>query len=504
MIRSEEMGLQDYVAILRRRWWIVTSLAVAGAVLGFGIALVIPKKYTSQTVVLVEQPRVPESVVKSVISEDLNHRLASMQEQILSRTRLEPIIDRFGLFAVDVRRVPKGDLIDRLRKAISVTPIAAMQGTEDRRLPGFSVSVALDNPLLAQQVCSEITSMFMQQNLQRREQQAVDTTDFLTQQLEESRAKLDAQDARLAVFKTRYLGALPDEEQTNLSLLSGLNTQLEAATQALSRAQQDKAFAESLLAQQEAAKKSSQSGQNPQTLEEQLAVTQQQLLTLQSRYTAKHPDVIKMKKDIEQLKEQIAAANDPANNETKSNSQLSVEPAQIQQLRAQLHQNDVTIQGLTKRQEQLEEQIHVTQGRVQSSPLVEQQYKELTRNYQVALESYNDLLKKRDQSAMSSDLERRQQSEQFRVLDPPDMPSRPSFPDWRLFTAGGFGAGLLFGMGLGFAFETNDKTLRTEREIEIFLKEPTLAVIPVIGDFRENNRRPKRKGGSTPELVARA
>jgi len=490
MVRDGQISLDDAKRVLRKHWWILPACVVGCAGVALGLVKILPKHFTSRTLVLVREPTVPTDVVKPVVTEDLNQRLASMQEQILSRSRLEPIIDNFGLYASLRGRVPLDELIAKLRTSIQVTPVEPMQGTRGSSLPGFHIDVTLDRPLLAQEVCTEISSMFLEQNARSREQQAAQTTSFLTEQLDQAKAKLDEQDARLAKFKARYLGALPDQEQTNLSLLTGMNSQLEANTQALSRAQQDRAFNQTLLDQELANWRSSQRGQNPVTLDQQLAALQDQLLALQAKYTDEHPDVIKLKNHIEDLKKQIAATaakkRDQAGEESKAMLQ---EPPQIQQLRAKIHQDEVTISGLGAQQEKIQEQIKLLQGRIQSSPAVEQQFKELTRNYQTALDFYNDLLKKRENSAMATNLEHQQESEQFRVLDPPSLPSEPSFPKKTLFAAGGLGAGLTLGLGILFLIATTDKSMYTERDIEIYLKLPVLTMVPVI------ERRARPDGG---------
>jgi uncharacterized protein involved in exopolysaccharide biosynthesis len=157
-----------------------------------------------------------------------------------------------------------------------------------------------------------------------------------------------------------------------------------------------------------------------------------------------------------------------------------VEPPRIQQLRAQIFQYEQIIQEKNREQEQLKQQIKLLQARLQLSPQVEQEFKELTRDYQTALEFYNELLKKRTLSAMATDLERRQQSEQFRVLDQASLPDRPSFPNRPLFALGGLGGGLALGLGMAFVLEARDRSLRTERDVEFYLRVPSLALIPSV------------------------
>ena len=467
--------------VLRRRWLIISLLAILGSSGGYLACQLLPKRFTSQTLVLVQQPTVSADLVRPVVSDNTNQRLAAMQQQILSRSRLEPVIRHLGLYGAEIDRVPTDILVERLRQAITITPVQPMAETRAQHLPGFTISVVFDEPHLAQQICAKITSMFLEENVQSRQDQAEQTTEFLASQLEDAKAKLDAQDARLAAFKRQYLGSLPDNEQMNLNILTGLSSQLDAVTQALTRAQQDKSFTESLLAQQLAAWQATQSGQNPETYEQQLTTLQNQLVALQSKYTDDYPDVIKAKNDIKALRQKIAEADREKKTSTSAKSGTStIEPPQIQQLRAQIHQYEQVIQDRSSQQEDIQNQIKVYQARVQSTPAVEQEYKELTRDYQTALDFYNDLLKKRDQSAMATDLERRQQGEQFQVLDPANLPDQPSFPQPRRFLGGGFAGGLGLGLALTLLLEIQDTSLKSERDVEVNLHLPVLAMIPVI------------------------
>lgn len=501
MLGHRELSFDDYMAIFRRRRWIILIPALIVPVVAYLASLALPNRYTSQTLVLVEQQKVPDSVVKSVVTEDLAQRLASMEEQILSRTRLQPIIEKFGLYKEESPNAHLEDLVDRLRKSIEVTPIRPMTGTRSEELPGFYINFTANNPRLAQQVCAEITSMFIEENLRAREQRAQGTTEFLAHQLEEAKRGLDDQDAKLAAFKQKNFGSLPGQEQSNISIMTGLNTQFEAVTQALGRAQQDKAYAESLLTQQLAAAdtpSAAVAGPQPDSLENQLATLQNQLVAAQARYTDDHPDVIKLKLAIEDLKKKVAAARarpeeKPAPGETQVARR---DTPQVMQLRATIRQLEQTVQEKTKEQSRIREQIGLYQGRLSLSPAVEEQFKKLTRDYQTALEFYNDLLAKESQSQMATNLERRQQGEQFRVMDPANLPESPSFPNRPLFAAAGLGLGLAIGVGISILLEMKDKAIRTEGDVTFFLQVPTLAVIPImeIGDHKRRRfwQRPKK------------
>jgi len=491
-----QMSTEEFLTLLLRRRWLLLLTAVLGGAAGFLLAVVIPPQYTSHTMVLVEEPVVPDSYVKPVVSEDVNQRLASMQGQILSRTRLQGLVEKFAPFKNEAGRVPTEVMIERLRKSIKVAPLNPMPGTSSHELPGFTVDVTLGDAHLAQAICTEITSMFMNQNIQLRQKQAEDTTEFLAKQLEEAKAKLDEQDAKLAAFQSKHMGALPEDEKTNVTLLAGTTTQLEAVTQSLNQARQQKAFVESLLNQQLAGLRATSSGQTSQSLEQQLSEMKNQLVELQKKYTDKHPEVIQLKHAIAQLEKQIEAK--PARDQSATAEQklaISVpETPQIQQDRAQLRQLEISINQKVKEQEDLQKQIRVLQGRIELSPVIQQEFKALTRDYQTALNFYNDLLKKRNESQMATTLENQQQAEKFRVLDPPSMPERPSFPNRQLFTLGGICAGLALGVSIVHLSEARDKSIRTQRDVEIYLGVPTLALISHTG--RANKVRDLNKAGN--------
>ncbi len=477
MVRNGEIALSDVKRILRRYWWIPTVATVALASAGLAASLVLPKKYTSSTLVLIERPSVPEEIIRSVITDDVNQRMAAMKAQILSRSRLEAIVNKFNLYAEKRATSHIEDLVERLKGAINIELIEPLAGSTNREPPGFNVSVTFSDPQLAKQICEEITSAFLEQNATIRFTKSKKTTEILTEQLDEAKQKLDEKDKRLAQFKVEHPYVLPDQQQQNLALLGGLNTQLDAANQALSRAQQDKSLNETLLGQQEANWKASQPGQrNPESQDQELNALQDQLAVLLTKYTPEHPDVVKAKAQIEDLKKRIAAA--PSRGPVTGTQGELREPTALQQLRLKIKQDDLIVADLAKRQAQIQDQVRAVQARLQASPIVEQQLKELTRDNQTALEMYNELLKKRDAAAMATQVEHDQQGETFKIQDAPSLPSSPSFPKKTLFVGGGGGAGLALSLGILYLLALTDKALYSERDVEVCLKLPVLASVP--------------------------
>ena len=324
MMGHRQFGWDDYLAIWRRRRFLIIVPAILGPAILFGLSLVLPSRYESDALVLIQSQRIPNNLVQSITTEDLNARVANLAEQVLSRTRLESLIKRYGLFKENRRGQTQELLVDQLRKAIELTPVKSIVKSRDQTLPGFSIGVTLSSAQLAQQVCGEVTSIFIEENLRRREQSAKGMTNFFQPELSDSKRQLEEQDAKLAEFERQYIHELPEDTQTNLNLLASLDGQLEVATQTLSRAQQDKTYTESLLAQQAAAWKAGQretdQGQPP-TLEQQLAPLQSQVVALEVHDTPEHPDVIKLNDEIERLKKKSTSRGRPSNPHPKPKGQ---------------------------------------------------------------------------------------------------------------------------------------------------------------------------------------
>jgi polysaccharide chain length determinant protein (PEP-CTERM system associated) len=479
-MEEEQQGLsiQSAIAVLLRRlWWIVIP-GLMGPMAAIVISYNVSPVYTSQAFVLVEQPKVSDKFVPPVMNDQLESRLMTLKEQILSRSRLEPIINRLGLY-----KDPKLSMEDRVERLRAAIEVKALRPEGSNHVPsGFYITASTDDAHTAQDVCSEVLSMFMAENLKIRQQRAAGTTAFLVQQLADSKQQLDARDAKLAEFKRKYIGQLPADEQRNLEILTSTRTRLEAVTQDINQAQQQKLIQESMLAQQLAAHRvSPEAGASPNDLQHELSAAQAQLASLRARYTEGHPDVVKAKKQVEVLQNQLKASKANAEPAPASEDTAQQSP-EVTQARVALQLTEQSIQGKRAEQARLDAQVRSLQSSLQLSPAVEEQYKGLTRDYESALQFYNDLLNKKMQSDMATDLERRQEGEQFGVMDAPDLPAKPSFPNRIKFTLAGLGGGLGLGLLLALLMERREDFLRTEESVARVLELPVLVAI---GDFKQ-------------------
>jgi uncharacterized protein involved in exopolysaccharide biosynthesis len=496
MSENRELTMDDYLAMLRRRLKVILIPALLAPLAGFGVSYVFPPKFTSQSTVLVEAQKVPDNYVQPVITSDFTQRIQTLSQQVLSPSRLRPVIQSLALVKPD----EEDKLIQEIQQNMQVEPVitsmsaAGISGAKkkkasatDEPLPGFNVNYTDNNAVRAQKICNAMTSLIVDENLRSRAEVAQGTTEFLSRQVEDAKRAIDEQDAKLANFKKQYMGQLPGDVDNNMRMLMSLNSQLDATTQTLSRAQQDKAYTESMLAQQIAAWKSSQSNTNPQTLEQELTQLQGQLLQLQARYTDDYPDVIKTKADIAEVEKKLKEINAAAANATDSSEKASAsEPPEIRQLRLQIHQYQSVIEQATLDQKRLQSQIGVYQNRTAMSPGVEEQYKLLTRDNDNAQSFYKELLAKKSASGLATNMENQQEGEQMHILVAAGLPDSPSFPNRPIFAAGGLGVGLALGLVIAIFLEFSDKSIRTEKDAAAILDLPLLISVPWLGEDEDD------------------
>jgi uncharacterized protein involved in exopolysaccharide biosynthesis len=504
MMQNRELTMDDYLAMLRRRAKVILIPALIATLLGYLAYLVTNRyfaKYTSQSTILVEGQKVPENMVQPVVSEDLGARMATLQQQVISQTNLQPVVER--VFP-GTNSQEAGEIIEtiRLNMKVEQVPTDLLQLGAPKKRPGaggnsggFYVSYTAKRPGEAQQICNELTILMVNENLKSVQAAAKGTSDVLSKGIEDAKRNLDDLDSKLAGFKRQYVGQLPGDEENNLKILMGLDSQLEANTQTLNRAQQDKSYTELILSQQLSAWKSSQMSSNPQTLEKQLSELQSTLMGLQARYTDDHPDVIKTKADISEVKKKLAEINktSPDVTDTSSDKASATEPLEIRQLRLQVHQYGDLIAAATRDQKRYQQEIAVYQGRVSLSPAVEEQYKGLTRDYENATKSYQDLLGKKSAADLTVNMTNQAQGEQMAILNAANLPDSPSFPSPWLFTAGGLAAGLALGGGLAMWLELRDTSIRTEADAAAVLELPILVSLPWVGVAAAENKNGKFK-----------
>jgi len=503
-------SLDDYWAIVRRRrWWILLPLFVCWLVV-WGVSWLLPATYQSDALILVEQQKVPEQYVVPNVSVSLQERLQSMTQQILSRTRLQATIDLFHLYARDGGLASKSqstDPVDQMRRDIQIELVSAPGRPGE--LTAFKIRYSAGSPELAQQVNTQLTTLFIDENLKSQQQLSENTTAFLDGRVADARARLAEQEAKVRAFKATHLGTLPTQLPSNVQILSGLQTQLQTTQHAVESGEQQKLYLQSLLQQYQSVQDSLVSGDStvtpPEALENELKGLRVQLADAQSQYTDSYPDVVALKDKIaktEQLKKQIedeiaakqqqladTAADAP---ESRPASMRNGTLTPMMQIQSQLKVNQMEIESLHQQERKIQSELLEYQARLNGTPQTEQELADISRGYEESQVNYNSLLQKQNQSQLATSLEQRQQGQQFRIIDPPSMPYKPSAPNRVLVSFGGLILGLAVGAILTAILELTDARVRREKDLQGLVPARVLVGIPRLSTPEEDDRLVRR------------
>jgi polysaccharide chain length determinant protein (PEP-CTERM system associated) len=369
---------------------------------------------------------------------------------------------------------------------------------DDRKLSAFNIYYASRDPKMAQAATAELANLFITENLVQRQERSENTTKFLEDQLDQARAKLTAQEAKLRVFKDQHLGELPTQTQSNLQILIGLQSQVQGNEDSLNRAQQRNTYLESLINQYRAMDSGSKPAEGGPVglaeIDKELDQLKAQLTDLTSHYTDKHPDVRKTREQIartEQMRERIVADMNNRSH-TPSPAPTAAQPldpksAPMLELESQLKANRLEIANREAEIKDEQSKINQYQARLNMAPVMEQQFADITRDYDQSKTDYESLLAKKNQSAMSTDLEKTQQGEHFRMLDPPNLPVRPYKPNRLMLCGAGLAVGLVLGGGFAFGWEKLSGKIYSEREIKRLVPIDVIAEIPPIESLQEQS-----------------
>jgi succinoglycan biosynthesis transport protein ExoP len=508
---EKESGRKNYFSLLkRRRWYLLAPLLLLGLI-GSIVANVWPLQYRSEALILVEQQKVPEQYVTPNVITSLQNRLDGMTQQILSRTRLERLIEDFKLYPKQRARVTMDEIVDMMRKNITVQLVQTPG--QAGGVTGFRISYSGEGARITQRVTNELTSLFIDQSLRERTQQSNSTTQFLENELDEAQKDLAIQEGRLREYKMQFIGELPEQQQGNLQILSSLEAQLYAGESALQRAEQQKAYLEAMKSEYQALSElriaddgsviaSVKAETNPslRQIETSLLDLQRQLSAARSMYTSQHPAILELEAQMTDLKKQKReieaeekAAADKAKESAPGQKVRNVQDERLASNRMNLAELESRLKAVVmeigndqKDVSDLRNQIQEARKRVSMTPVREQQLSGITRTHANSQAHYQSLLQKKLQSELASNLEKRQGGEQFRILDPASLPVKP---EGRLRILGfGWLAGICLGFGLVVVREFTGQRVNDEEDIRAASSLPVFQ-IPVIRSPREYYRR---------------
>jgi len=502
---SEGLDLERYLNIARRRHVHFLLSFLIGWLAVWAISWVLPARYKSTTLILVEQPSMPKDYVAPNVTEDLQDRLQSITQQILSRTRLLSIIDKLQLYRSGRTQVTPDEKVELMRKDISIDLVRSENA---KGISGFTIGYSSKDPQTAQRVTSELTDLFIDENLKARQQESEDTTAFIQNQLDTARTVLAEQEAAVRQYEGKHIGELPSQQASNLQILSGLQGQLQNELDALNNAKQQGIYYQSLIEQYRALRGTPRAPDGDPTdlpvTDKELEVLRQRFASLSARYTDRYPDVIRLKEEIaktEKMRDDLLAGlRSKGTPDTRSNSDSAADgagspqqsPAMLQ-LEGQVRANHAEVANREQAVAALKARVNEYQSRLNSEPAREQELADLTRGYEQSKANYDDLLKKKNASEMATSMEQMQQGERFKMLDPPSLPIKPDSPNRMKMC----GIGLVVGLGMGLVvvmlFELIDDRMHAEREIKGALSVPLVSEIPVIAAAPGDRSGPKKR-----------
>ncbi len=519
MAEQQPLGLHDYLAIgMRRKWYIIIPIVIC-IVGSFVVYKYLPKIYRSTTLILVQPQKVPADYVRPTITESVLSRLNTISQEILSRTRLEKVIEEFNLYPDLRKKLPMEEVVETMRKSIEVKIQTGLQKRDDSQ-NAFSISYEGRDPRTVMLVTNKLASLFIEENLKVRESQAERTSEFITKELLAIEEQLKKKEEDIRRFKERAMGQLPSQLEANLRILERLQQQLKTTTENI-RASEDRAILlqtqiEQLKAREpvtptpiirKAQPYSSEDLQIEQMPQDPIIAQYNKLkgdlANAQTKYKDTHPDVIDLKKKISNLEPKVKELMEKFESEREARLKAKGDDVvieydlpppkpdpNIERLIAQYTEqyNNALLEAKRSKEElkHLREEIAFYQKRVEDTPKREQELALLTRDYDLLKANYQSLLDKKIQAQMAENLERKQQGEQFKILDPARIPEKPVKPDRNKVLLIGAVIGLVIGFGLAWFRESLDRSFHTVSEVENYLGIPVIATIP---NLREEAKR---------------
>lgn len=504
------LDVEDYIDILRRHKAWILGPVFAALVVSVVVAFLWPDTYVSTAVIRVVPPQVPENLVATNTSSDLQGRITSLAQLILNRATLLNIINTQGLYKKELSRRPSDDVIEDMRAHdIKVVPLALslQQSERGQRYPAFEIQFSYNNRFTAQKVVENLVARFLEENTRQVSQETVSTTQFLRDQWDLAKKKLDAVEQQLSVFRSRNLGHLPEEQQSNFSQLNAMQSQMLNLNTAMNRVNQEKLLFENQLriyrdqlsslkdpvVQEQVLQ---QKNDKLSEKDREIAQLENTLVAERERYKDTHPDVQRLIALIASAKKQreiLAKEEETKKPDATAGAAAPVRPpnpqfvreqrdldAQIQRIQGLIQAKDLEMEDYKKQAKDAEATIRSYQSRIEGIPVGIKEYDELIRERELAKREYEDLDRRLNTSTMSTALVNHQQGERLEQLDPPSLPQTPSEPKRPMIIAIGTGLGLVLGLCLAGAREVKDTALKNLKDVRAYTQLPVLGSIPLL------------------------
>ncbi len=505
MIPGKQYTVERLLQIAWRHKFRIVVPAVLVAAVSIYVMSRLPDRYTAETSILIVPQRVPESYVRPAVpTARIDERLSQISNQILSRTRLERVIQDFNLYPEARKKDLMQDIVDRMRDDFAVRVL---------RGDAFKVSFTADDPRIAMRVTERLASYFIDESLKDRETLAEGTNQFLESQLEDARRKLIENEKRLEDYRRRYDGQLPTQFDANMQALRSTELQVVALADSLNRDRDRRLLLERQISDLSTPEPAPLPTPVPPMTEnaapgsaaDQLRAAQSMLQAMLLRYRPEHPDVVRQKRTVAELQRRVDAETAM---QQVSSEEVGLSPAEkarrnrLQDAKAELENLDRQIAYKLSEEQRLHGVVADYQRRIEATPTRQAEMTELTRDYETLQQTYRNLLGKKQESQIATNLERRQIGEQFKILDAARLPEKPSSPDRPRLYSIAVAASVLVGLLFAAAAEYLDRALRTEEDVRLVINVPVIATIPMIERSSSSRRAVAVAATSGAALVA--
>ncbi|MGH8644566.1 MAG: Wzz/FepE/Etk N-terminal domain-containing protein [Gammaproteobacteria bacterium] len=517
---TRERGLSDYLAIVRRRKKIVVSAIALISLVSFGIAWGLPPVYSSSATILNEQQEISQDFVRSTVTSFAFERIEIIKQKLMTRQNLKNIVNKYKL---------SGDDAAKLQDAIRIEMINAKvldptSGRESSIALAFKLSYDNGSPQLAYNVARELVSIFLTENRKSIETNVRQTSAFLRSEAEKLGLQIGGYEKKLAEFKEKNAGKLPELVDLNMQLLHRTETEMADVLRQIQSLMERRVYFESELAQIDPyGPVYSVSGGQVLSPAGRLKSLQTEFLSVSARYSSDHPDVIRLRKEIDGLRKETGVAVDTGDlavrleasrsellaarqkysedhpdvrrlvqTVQRMENELSKAPARALrsnpapdnpvyiQLQTQLKASDVELASQQARAAELRRKHAVYEQRLTQTPQIEREYKTLMRDYEGALEKYRDVATKQKEAQLSQTLESEKKGQRFTVIEPPVLPNSPAKPNRLGIALIGFIVSIFGGMGSAAMAEARDTSVRGREGVISLFGVPPLAAIPYI------------------------
>jgi polysaccharide chain length determinant protein (PEP-CTERM system associated) len=521
VVREQEGGMQarEVLAMLRRHKGQILLVSAVLAAISVVVAIALPAKYRSTATILVQEQEVPPDLVRSTITSFADERIQVISHQIMTRARLLELVDKFDLYNHVRERLNDDEILERIRRDIKVSNINAdisdrSSGRRVNATIAFTISYDARRPDQAQMVVKELTSLYLDENLKARQQSVAETQEFLAQEADRLGKQIQLTEKRLADFKRRNVGRMPDASTVYVQLADRTESELRRVEQQISVVEDRKMSLEAQLAlikpntPRSTVSAAVSDAQHVSSSEDRLRTLQAQEARLSTIYGADHPDVRRTRREIAALKSQTTAskAGDPeraavASTVDKSHAiEANADNPAYVVLAAQLESSKRELKQLTAMRDDLRAKQRTYDARLMQIPDVEREYNDLTRDYSNAQARYREIKTKQLQAEGAVELEKDSKAERFSLGEPANFPQRPFSPNRMAIVLGGFVASLGSGLGLALLREMIDPSVKGPLQLGRLASVPLLTPIPYI-ETRSERIRIRARSWSTAGVV---